>query len=111
MELARALPSLYFGGDGRMDVILAESDTVNVFPGALGSLSILQGSSQVTDVGTPFRVVFAVSAPAGAQVTFTAPLSTNSSPSPGGSFAGGATAVTVTAGASGVATAPCLHGE
>jgi hypothetical protein len=75
-------------GDGRMDVILAESDTVNVFPGALGSLSLIKGSSQVAAVGTPFPVALSVGAPSGTQVTFTAPIATGSS-GQGGSFPGG----------------------
>lgn len=93
-------------GDGRLDVILAEGDTINVFPGALGALAIAQGSSQTVAVGTTYLIPLAVTAPPGTQVTFAAPLVNSSSPAPGGSFTGGATAVTVTADGSGVATAP-----
>jgi hypothetical protein len=57
-------------------------------------------------VGTAFPVAFAVNAPAGTQVTFTAPAVNSSTPGAGGSFPGGVTAVTVTANASGIATAP-----
>ena len=95
-------------GDGRMDVILAEGDTVNVFPGATGSLSILQGSPQSTAAGTDFPIAFAVSAPAGTKVTFTAPNATPANWVAGGTFAG-ALAVTVTADASGIATAPIFR--
>jgi uncharacterized protein (TIGR03437 family) len=93
-------------GDGRMDVILAEPFSVNIFPGALGSLSMHQGASQTAAVGTPFATVFAVNAPSGTKVTFTAPAVSSSNPGPGGSFPGGASIVTVTADSSGVATAP-----
>ena len=92
-------------GDGRMDVILGEGDTLAIFPGAVGSLSILQGSPQNTPLETPFPVALSVSVPPGTNVTFTAPA-TPDVPAPGGTFPGGLTTVTVTANGAGVAQAP-----
>jgi hypothetical protein len=65
-------------GDGRIDVILAESDTVNALPGAIGSLSdealISNRSSRHSFSGWRF----VAGAPSGTQVSFAAPSATGS---------------------------------